>query len=307
MCFEATCVRGECGTGPSPALTPVPDPFVGDCLGLVCDGAGMTTPVPVLDDPSDDGNDCTLDVCDDGVPSYLALPSGSPCNGGVCDGLGSCVGGVCPTGMIDVGTHCIDPTEVTVAAYLAFLGGPDPGQSAVCSWNASYVPAGGAPPSSQLPMTNVDWCDAAAYCASVGKRLCGKIGGGSTPAASYADAAVSQWQAVCSSGGTTTYPYGNAFQASACNGAGAGFGSPQVPQTLANCRGALAPYDAVYDMSGNVWEWEDSCVGAAGMGDSCRLRGGSFNNGMGSLDCATDYSVPRQSAYSSVGFRCCSP
>jgi hypothetical protein len=32
--------------------------------------------------------------------------------------------------------------------------------------------------SGNFPITNVDWCDAYAYCAGIGKRLCGKIGGG---------------------------------------------------------------------------------------------------------------------------------
>lgn len=324
VCFEATCASGVCSEGFSPALSPAGDSVPGDCLALVCDGAGATTQVPVLDDPSDDLNDCTLDACDNGAPSHLPLPSKTPCSAGVCNGLGACVQcvdaadcpnggcvanqcGGCPAGMVDVGTHCIDATEVTVAAYLGFLGGPDPGQNAECAWNVSYVPSGGAPASSQLPITKVDYCDAAAYCKSAGKRLCGKIGGGATPVASYADPAVSQWLAACSSDGANAYPYGAAFVAGTCNGSGSGFGAPVAVQSLPGCKGPAAPESGIYDMSGNVWEWEDSCSGSTGATDTCRLRGGSFNNPMGFLGCSADYNVQRQAAFTSVGFRCCSP
>jgi hypothetical protein len=52
----------------------------------------------------------------------------------------------------------------------------------------------------------VDWCDAHAYCKPVGKRLCGKIGGGPNLYADYASASSSEWYRACSSGGSFTYP-----------------------------------------------------------------------------------------------------
>lgn len=323
-CFVAVCDANECTTAPAPALTPAGDPVDGDCSALFCDGAGVANPLPVLDDPADDGSECTTDTCQNGVPTSLPQPVKTPCAGGVCNAGGVCVecidaldcggaycvGGacsLCPSGTVDLGTHCIDATEVTVAAYLAFLAVSPGGQPAECAWNQSYVPVGGAPASSQLPITNVDWCDARAYCAWAGKRLCGKLGGGAVPYASYADPAVSEWQATCSGGGVNAYPYGNGFSVSTCNGQGAGFGAPVTVGSLAGCKGTAAPYDAVKDLSGNVWEWEDACNGAAGASDSCRLRGGSFNNPQPFMGCAADYAVQRQAAFSSVGFRCCAP
>lgn len=322
-CLVATCDAGACDVGPAPAATPAGDPVDGDCHAEFCDGAGATQSLPVLDDPADDGNECTLDTCQDGAPTGLPQPVKTPCAQGVCDAAGACVqcvdaadcggqscnGGVCsacPAGTVDLGTHCIDATEVTVAQYLAFLAVSPGGQPAECAWNQSYVPAGGAPPSSQLPIANVDWCDARAYCAWAGKRLCGKIGGGALPYASYTDPASSQWQAACSGGGVNAFPYGNAFSASACNGQGSGLGTSAPVGSVAGCKGTMAPYDAVRDLSGNVWEWEDACTAASGASDTCRVRGGSFNNPQAFLGCAADYALPRQAAFSSVGFRCCS-
>jgi formylglycine-generating enzyme required for sulfatase activity len=41
-------------------------------------------------------------------------------------------------------------------------------------------------------------------------------------------------------------------------------------------------------MSGNVWEWEDSCDAASGDSDTCRVRGGSFSSSPELLKCSAD-------------------
>lgn len=117
------------------------------------------------------------------------------------------------------------------------------------------------------PMVCVDWCDAHAYCKAVGKRLCGAIGGGETSFEAHADPGVSQWMAACSSAGLFHYPYGNTFDPHACNGAELqpeecvtqGRCRARAVATLPECRGPEAPFNGVYDLSGNVSEWEDSC------------------------------------------------
>jgi formylglycine-generating enzyme required for sulfatase activity len=70
---------------------------------------------------------------------------------------------------------------------------------------------------------------------------------------------------------------------------------------MADCR----PGAAVFDLSGNVWEWEDACAGSSGALDSCRIRGGGYNNTAGSLVCAADSLSAREDPAVNVGFRCC--
>ncbi len=61
-------------------------------------------------------------------------------------------------------------------------------------------------------------------------------------------------------------------------------------------------------MSGNVWEWEDSCETQNGATDQCRLRGGSFwFNGESDLTCANPNANDRSSQNDIYGFRCCAP
>jgi formylglycine-generating enzyme len=210
-------------------------------------------------------------------------------------------GGACPSGMIDVGSFCIDPTEVTNAAYAAFLGTrPSPRwQPAYCAWNKDYEPPNGVPPNDQRPVVQVNWCDARAFCAAAGKRLCGRVGGGPIPYADFADADQDEWFHVCSNGGTTQYSYGNDFDGTRC-------GMPDQPVgATPTCSGPKPPFSSVVDMSGGVWEWEDSCYVNKGAGDTCRLRGGSAMTAPAETTCNKDNAVPRNSAFANVGFRCC--
>ena len=72
--------------------------------------------------------------------------------------------------------------------------------------------------------------------------------------------------------------------------------------------GSLTP--GLFDMSGNVAEWENSCNASAGASDTCLARGGSFDsaNGSASLTCATSAAqpgMPRNTTAADLGFRCC--
>jgi formylglycine-generating enzyme required for sulfatase activity len=190
------------------------------------------------------------------------------------------------------------------------LGNPMPGnQPAHCAWNTDFVPPGWtgmfAPGEENLPVGNVDWCDAAAYCASVGKRLCGKVGGGPAPKSLMVDPINEQWFRSCSEGGIRTYPYGAAYAPMACNGDDFGADAPVEVKSAMGCEGA---YCGIFDMVGNVGEWVDMCDDPPmGESDLCFVLGGDYNgkNDMQQTECLTFADLTRTITSPTIGFRCC--
>lgn len=157
-------------------------------------------------------------------------------------------------------------------------------------------------------MACVDWCDAYDFCQGVGKRLCGRIGGGPNAQAESTESSQSQWYNACSSGGVNDYPYGDDYQPTICNDfdygtAHEGLRASPV-QSFGECQPAV-PYAGVYDLSGNVLEWEDSCEVDAAL--FCLVRGGSYWEAGQNLLCAAGVSVHLETYSEYVGFRCCSP
>ena len=159
------------------------------------------------------------------------------------------------------GSYCIDSTEVTQAQYKAFLDAnvAPSTQPSFCASNTSFYPdlvqnecashpfdPTGAP---TMPAACVDWCDAYAFCAWAGKRLCGEIGHDAGPLdPQLINAAVhSQWFNACSQEGKLVYPYGNAYDASACNGADQ---PVRVVVPVATMPGCVGGYPGIFDMSG---------------------------------------------------------
>jgi len=195
------------------------------------------------------------------------------------------VAGVPASKSVEVGNGTqwgIDPTEVTRAQYAAFLqkSPSTVSQRPECAWNETYR----APdwPWFEAPerAVQVDFCDAQAYCASVGKSLC----------------SASQWYDTCSSGGTSDFPYGDAFESGRCS-----IDPRRDVGTNPECGAATGPFTGVVDMIGGVGEWTDSCaqgtttVRAA---DTCKTRGTSASQG-----CDVERMVRRDSV---AGIRCCS-
>jgi formylglycine-generating enzyme required for sulfatase activity len=200
--------------------------------------------------------------------------------------------------------YCIDSTEVARTQYAAFLAtSPQLNQAPPCDANMSFTPTTDWPPKSSeknLPVVGVDFCDAAAYCAWAGKRLCGAIGGGGTDLPGADDPASSQWMNACSAGGTIKYPYGDAYGPQTCNGLDFGMSSPGKVPAAATCVGGVP---GLFDMSGNVREWEDACEV-----NDCRVRGGSYDSHGapdGELPCSGNMMLDRYDTDDFTGFRCC--
>ena len=128
------------------------------------------------------------------------------------------------------------------------------------------------------------------FSASAGKRLCGKMGGG---AEGYNDDASSQWYEARTSNGTYAYPYGNGYNPVACNGSDAGKGATVEVASMRQCHSTISDYSGAYDLSGNVWEWVDSCIGNTGYSDNCRIRGGGFVQAASDIACAAINNGPR--------------
>jgi formylglycine-generating enzyme required for sulfatase activity len=205
--------------------------------------------------------------------------------------------------------YCIDATDVTYAQYHSWQSATpstDLMPSYCTSWKSTYN-AGTGSGKLNLPVATVDWCDAYAYCKGVGKRLCGKIGGGANGYGDYASESSSQWFNACSSNGAAAYPYGSTYNGGTCNGFDHGVGATVAVASMPGCESSVSGYTGVYDLSGNVWEWEDSCNGNAGQNDDCRIRGGAFASGSDDLACAGVSEGGRGTANNGIGFRCCAP
>jgi formylglycine-generating enzyme required for sulfatase activity len=203
------------------------------------------------------------------------------------------------------GAYCIDATEVTNAQYTQLIasGFTPASPPAGCEQSTGSTPVDHWPPPpgyDQFPVVEVTWCQAYAYCAWAGKRLCGQIGGGSLAEVNAADPSLSQWFNVCSDRGALQYPYGNTFDQNACGGQAAQSSIAEVG-THAGCVGGLPGID---DMSGNVWEWTDTCQNTRPNG-FCHAVGGAFDSTDTELQCTSYRNWVRTSGAANIGFRCC--
>lgn len=90
-----TCTSDHCGAAGC-THTPIDDQPApegqvdGDCQVILC-VAGIETPTQSANDVPVDGNVCTDDLCEGGVPTNPNSEPGTPCNeDGLCDGAGTC-------------------------------------------------------------------------------------------------------------------------------------------------------------------------------------------------------------------------
>lgn len=249
----------------------------------------------------------------DGGTSSSTSSSGSPADGGTnqeqdggSDGGPSCLGHFgAPMKRVLDADFCIDTTEVTYSQYAEFFKAkpqPDP----VCSFKTNY-----SPPqffTGDAAVGNVDWCDAYQFCKWAGKRLCGGLNGVQLDLVSSLTP-LSEWQYACTHGGSADwpYPYGKSANPSIClyNDSP----NSSTSRDVASNPACVGP-DGIFDLSGNVWEWEDACDRTDGVSakKQCNLRGGGFLRV--SADWGACGKVPsgwtRDSHVEDTGIRCCS-
>ncbi|MDB4937931.1 MAG: hypothetical protein JWP87_4903 [Labilithrix sp.] len=206
------------------------------------------------------------------------------------------------------GNYLIDAKEVTTAEFALFLDAVKTGAfeptDARCDWKAGTDYGGGAPKCPTTPAAAygcADWCDAIEYCTWAKKRLCGKIGGGPVDENDTRDLHRSQWTRACA-GQTSamSWPYGATAQ-SVCNTKERGVAAALAPASSAACVGSAA---GLFDMSGNVGEWEDACT-AIGPTGNCSIRGGSFKQTIDGARCSGELLGLATGTFGDVGIRCC--
>jgi formylglycine-generating enzyme len=239
----------------------------------------------------------------------------------------------------DGGAYCIDQREVTYAEYKAFLeakGGNTIRQPEECAWNTSFTPALVFDPHDDegdcyadqwkidsepsFPVNCVDFCDAWAYCAWAGKRLCGMRGADGTKILKSTYEALetttvstqSEWYFACSQGGTSKFPYGDTFEEARC------IDTKKVQEegstaravedvTASECRGQVPPYDQIYDLSGSAAAWQNAgvFVEGSGFGQCLSQGGGRMQHLPERLGCGSPTLAYGKSQWPDSGIRCC--
>jgi hypothetical protein len=271
--------------------------------------ADVPLDVHCSDDANQCGGDCTpcpiFGLCTkdgDCITHHCAVDAGATC---------ACPDDMAPVTDYNGKYYCVDSFEVTAAQYKVFLDACDggcatsgiaaaPPQVGVGNCTAqSFDPDGGP----NLPVVCVRWYDAFDYCAFRNKRLCGNYEYGGTPETGRIDYLRDEWLNACSRSGYWQYPFqqflGPMQDPSVCNEApDGGGGAPADVGSFSMCQGG---FSYVYDMSGNAWEWENSCD----VDGLCSVRGGSFTSGPSQLVCSVVRLLVPNLTDNDVGFRCC--
>ncbi|MDO8546827.1 MAG: formylglycine-generating enzyme family protein, partial [Nitrospirales bacterium] len=196
----------------------------------------------------------------------------------------------------------IDRHEVTNGRYLKFVEATrhrapqhvvDPQYDL---WAGTALSQGVA----DLPVVNVDWSDADAYCRWAGKRL----------------PTEAEWEKAARGTDSRIYPWGNEAPSLARLNFSRRWQGVHTLQPVGNYEAGNSPYGA-QDMAGNVWEWVgdwyDAGAYAAGparnpqgpsSGSSKILRGGSWTNSAETVRATHRREEDPDMRNSDSGFRC---
>ena len=160
-------------------------------------------------------------------------------------------------------------TEVTQAQWRAVMGN-NPSRFSVCG--------------DDCPVERVSWDDVQGYLSKL-NQMSGK---------QYRLPTEQEWKYACDGGGSQEYCGSNSLDAVGWYGSNSDSKTHPVGQKQANGYG-------LYDMSGNVWEWQQDCYDG---GCSERvLRGGSWGGNSVNARAAYRYRLSPSLRFDSFGFR----
>lgn len=219
----------------------------------------------------------------------------------------------------------MDRTEVTVSQYARWLADTEWKPSfdkTACAWKSERsnpmadgdtcvaTIAGSQIPALQpdKPIRCVDYCDAGAFCAWAGKRLCHVTY--TTVGTNEPEGTPDEWGFGCVGAAQSLYPTGDTVTDTECRIGGTCGGAAGVrvcgPAPVGTMKPCVSESGAV-DMIGNVREWVWSCTARDRTATStCVTRGGAYDDVPGSTACRLRSTpVARNAREPQTGFRCC--
>ena len=199
---------------------------LGACLAM---GLGLE-PIHADGAESSIGRDGAAMVVIPAGPFFMGVPDGAR-DGGLDE---------YPNHEVDLEAYAIDKYEVTNGQYLEFLratGHRTPSHPTDFSKNLWQ---GGLMPESivSLPVVNVDWFDAEAYCRWAGKRL----------------PTEAEWEKAGRGPDDRRFPWGNVEPTERHLNFNRSWQGEKTLVPVGSYEKGKSPY-GVYDMAGNVWEW----------------------------------------------------
>ncbi len=340
-CAGGACLTGTCVTPKCTDLQTNGDETDTDCGGSICARCTIGKACKA-------GTDCVSGACTQGAcacPKGMVTVSRAGGNGAYCvDELevskfdyNKFINANVP--IDDQVAECKPPSNTTFVPRGAWP--PAVAPPSVTPQGTQLPVGAGLAFNYSLPVHYVDWCDAHAYCRWAKKQLCGSVTGGAVAPTMADSADAGAWYNACSAQGTKPWPWGTIYEPR-CNNTGGsadagpinvgfggyGFGGANQDEMIhqlhngdltgnysiiyyAQCAGGST---GLYQMSGNVGEWEDSCEGAT-KDSLCRVRGGSYNSGPDgtAIRCDSVRKEPRipdppdsgPDPLKDIGFRCC--
>ncbi len=193
-----------------------------------------------------------------------------------------------PARKVFVPSFYIDATEITISRY--YWKGKPPGDlRPQFKTQSSLMPGwsiAGRASSWDVPIANIRWEEAEAYCRKVGRRL---------PSSD-------EWEKAARGIHGRIFPWGNRFDPARLNSYEAGVRSAVAAGRYAS---GASPY-GVLDMAGNVWEWTTDWHDPASrkVGRRRIIRGGGWGYGGAFARTANLGAVWSGERHPSLGFRC---